>query len=189
MITTISYTGKMKKIILLSGLIFLHIMFGYAQDAQTILDRIDKNMVSKTVITESEMVIRGKRNVQTIGSKSYTEGNKKSFTEYLYPERERGTKMLKLEDRLWIYSPSTDRTIQLSGHMLRQSVMGSDLSYEDMMEDRKLKEIYDAIIVGEETIDERKTWILELTASVEDVSYYKRKIWVDQERFIPLKEE
>lgn len=164
-------------------------MSGQAQDAQIILDKVDKNMVSKTEITESEMIIRGKRNVQTIGSKSYTEGNKKSFTEYLYPERERGTKMLKLEDRLWIYSPSTDRTIQLSGHMLRQSVMGSDLSYEDMMEDRKLKEIYDAIILGEETIDERKTWILELTASVENVSYHKRKIWVDQERFIPLKEE
>ena len=189
MITTRNFTRNMKKNILLSGLLFMWIMYGQAQDAQTILDKVDKNMVSKTEITESEMVIRGKRNVQTIGSKSYTEGNKKSFTEYLYPERERGTKMLKLEDRLWIYSPSTDRTIQLSGHMLRQSVMGSDLSYEDMMEDRKLKEIYDAIIVGEETIDERKTWILELTASVEDVSYYKRKIWVDQERFIPLKEE
>lgn len=146
-------------------------------------------MVSKTEITESEMVIRGKRNVQTIGSKSYTEGNKKSFTEYLYPERERGTKMLKLEDRLWIYSPSTDRTIQLSGHMLRQSVMGSDLSYEDMMEDRKLSEIYSSKILGEETIEGRKVWILELTASVENVSYYKRKMWVDQERFIPLQEE
>ena len=60
------------------------------------LDKVDENMVSKTEITESEMIIKGKRNVQTIGSKSYTEGNKKSFTEYLYPERERGTKMLKL---------------------------------------------------------------------------------------------
>ncbi|AEL27899.1 hypothetical protein Cycma_4195 [Cyclobacterium marinum DSM 745] len=178
-----------RKIIFLSGILILWIMPSRAQDAQTILDKVDENMVSKTEITESEMIIRGKRNVQTIGSKSYTEGNKKSFTEYLYPERERGTKMLKLEDRLWIYSPSTDRTIQLSGHMLRQSVMGSDLSYEDMMEDRKLKEIYDAVIVGEENIGERKTWILELTASVENVSYYKRKIWVDQERFIPLKEE
>ena len=178
-----------RKIIFLSGILIMWIMPGRAQDAQTILDKVDENMVSKTEITESEMIIKGKRNVQTIGSKSYTEGNKKSFTEYHYPERERGTKMLKLEDRLWIYSPSTDRTIQLSGHMLRQSVMGSDLSYEDMMEDRKLKEIYDAVIVGEENIGERKTWILELTASVENVSYYKRKIWVDQERFIPLKEE
>ncbi|EPR66019.1 outer membrane lipoprotein-sorting protein [Cyclobacterium qasimii] len=160
-----------------------------AQDAKTILERVDKNMVSKTEITESEMVIRGKRNVQTIGSKSYTEGNQKSFTEYLYPERERGTKMLKLGDRLWIYSPSTDRTIQLSGHMLRQSVMGSDLSYEDMMEDRKLSEIYEGKVQGEETLSGRKVWILELIASVEDVSYYKRMIWIDQERYIPLQEE
>ena len=54
--------------------------------------------------------------------------------------------MLKLDKRLWIYSPSTDRTIQLSGHLLRQSVMGSDLSYEDMMEERKLSEVYTAEI-------------------------------------------
>jgi len=179
----------MKKRLIIACLLSLWVFQANAQEAKAILEKVDKNMVSKTEITESEMVIRGKRNVQTIGSKSYTEGNKKSFTEYLYPERERGTKMLKLEDRLWIYSPSTDRTIQLSGHMLRQSVMGSDLSYEDMMEDRKLSEIYSSKILGEETIEGRKVWILELTASVENVSYYKRKMWVDQERFIPLQEE
>jgi hypothetical protein len=36
--------------------------------------------------------------------------------------------MLKLGDQLWTFSPSTDRTIQIAGHMLRQSVMGSDMS-------------------------------------------------------------
>ena len=179
----------MKKLIIPYCLLSFLAFQTLAQDAKTILERVDKNMISKTEITETEMVIRGKRNVQTIGSKSYTEGNKKSFTEYLYPERERGTKMLKLEDRLWIYSPSTDRTIQLSGHMLRQSVMGSDLSYEDMMEDRKLSEIYEGKVFGEEMMDGRKVWILELVATVDNVSYDKRKIWIDQERFIPLKEE
>jgi outer membrane lipoprotein-sorting protein len=179
----------MKKLIIPYCLLSFLAFQTLAQDAKTILERVDKNMISKTEITETEMVIRGKRNVQTIGSKSYTEGNKKSFTEYLYPERERGTKMLKLDDRLWIYSPSTDRTIQLSGHMLRQSVMGSDLSYEDMMEDRKLSEIYEGKVLGEEMMDGRKVWILELAATVDDVSYDKRKIWIDQERFIPLKEE
>lgn len=116
-------------------------------------------------------------------------GDKRSFTEYLSPAREAGTKMLKLENQLWIYSPSTDRTIQISGHMLRQSVMGSDLSYEDMMDDRKLTDIYSAKVAGEETIDGRKTWVLELTAKVEDVAYHKRKMWIDQERYVPLKEE
>lgn len=33
------------------------------------------------------------------------------------------------------------------------------------------------------------TWALELNAKVEDVAYSRRKIWIDQERYIPLKEE
>lgn len=158
-------------------------------DADAILKKVDANMTSKTLVSTSEMIIYGRRNNRTITAKGYAEGSQKSFTEYLSPEREKGTKMLKLEDRLWIYSPSTDRTIQLSGHMLRQSVMGSDLSYEDMMEDRKMTEMYNARIIGEETIDGRKTWILEMTAKVDDATYEKRKTWVDQERYIPLKEE
>ncbi|MBX2840809.1 MAG: outer membrane lipoprotein-sorting protein [Flammeovirgaceae bacterium] len=158
-------------------------------DANEILKKVDENLISKNRITESKMVIYGRRNSRTVTSKGYSEGDTKSFTEYLSPEREKGTKMLKLEDRLWIYSPSTDRTIQLSGHMLRQSVMGSDLSYEDMMEDRELTDIYDAKVIGEEEIEGRKVWILELTAKVEDVSYETRKSWIDQERFVPLKEE
>jgi outer membrane lipoprotein-sorting protein len=97
--------------------------------------------------------------------------------------------MLKLEDQLWIYSPSTDRTIQISGHMLRQSMMGSDLSYEDMMDDRKITEIYDAAIIGKENIDGRETWVMELNARMSDVAYQKRKMWVDIERYVPLREE
>jgi outer membrane lipoprotein-sorting protein len=158
-------------------------------DADLIIKKVDDNMNSNTRITESQMVIHGKRGSRTITSKGYSEGYEKSFTEYLAPEREKGTKMLKLEDRLWIYSPSTDRTIQLSGHMLRQSVMGSDLSYEDMMEDRKLTDMYDSQVIQEETIDGRKSWVLELNAKVEEVAYQKRKIWIDQERYVPLKEE
>lgn len=158
-------------------------------DAKTIIDKVDYNMSSDTKVSKSQMIVHGRRNSRTLESKSYSRGVFESFTEYLSPEREKGTKMLKLEDRLWIYTPATDRTIQLSGHMLRQSVMGSDLSYEDMMEDRKLLEIYDAELLGEEEMNDRKTWVLELIAKVDDVSYQKRKIWIDQERFVPLKEE
>lgn len=158
-------------------------------DAAAILKKVDQNMSSDSQITESTMVIYGRRSTREVTSKGYSEGKYKSFTEYLSPEREKGTKMLKLEDQLWIYSPSTDRTIQLSGHMLRQSVMGSDLSYEDMMEDRKLLEMYNAKVLGEENIDGRKTWVLELNAKVDDVAYVKRKAWIDQERYVPLKEE
>lgn len=178
----------MKNIILLVISAFACLSFS-GPDANEVLQKVDKNMSSKNRVFESEMIIHGRRASRTITSRTYSVGDKQSFPEYLSPAREQGTKMLKLENQLWIYSPSTDRTIQISGHMLRQSVMGSDLSYEDMMDDRKLTEIYDAKITGNEAIDNRDCYILELTARVEDAAYYSQKIWVDVQRFIPLKQE
>jgi outer membrane lipoprotein-sorting protein len=159
------------------------------QDADEIINRVEKNMSSENRIFESSMTITGIRTIRTITSRTYSVRDKQSFTEYLTPAREKGTKMLKLENQLWIYSPSTDRIIQISGHMLRQSVMGSDLSYEDMMDDRKITEIYNAKIVGTEEIDTRKTLILELISKVTDIAYHSRKMWIDSERYVPLKEE
>lgn len=160
-----------------------------ALSAEEILQKVDDNMSSKNRVTESSMVIRGKRRDRTVTSKTYSVGTEQSFSEYLSPAREAGTKMLKVEGRLWIYTPSTDRTIQISGHMLRQSVMGSDLSYEDMMDDRKLTEMYDAKISGEEEIEGRKCYVLDLSAKVDDVAYHSQKVWIDMERFVPLKQE
>jgi outer membrane lipoprotein-sorting protein len=178
----------MKRIIFLMMAALL--LMSFAQpDAKMILDKVDKNMTSKNRVFESEMIIHGRRTNRSMTSISYTAGDRQSFTEYLSPAREQGTKMLKLENQLWIYSPSTDRIIQISGHLLRQSVMGSDLSYEDMMDDRKLTDIYSARVTGNEIIDGRNAYILELTAIVEDVAYHKQKVWVDAERFVPLKQE
>ncbi len=154
-----------------------------------ILRRVDANIGSDNKISTAEMIIHGRRGSRSIKSKSWIYGQEKSFTEYLAPAREAGTKMLKLEGQLWTYIPSTDRTIMISGHMLRQSVMGSDLSYEDMMEDPELLGLYQANVIEDVTFLDRPCWVLELTAKVEDISYYSRKIWVDKERFVSLKEE
>jgi outer membrane lipoprotein-sorting protein len=158
-------------------------------DGKEILMKIDRNMTSENRIYSSSMIIHGRRTTITFKLKTYTAGEKKSFTEYLFPVREQGTKMLKLDDQLWIYSPDADRTIQIAGHMLRQSVMGSDLSYEDLMEDSRLTDRYNAKVTGTEIIDGRNCWIIELIAFVPEVAYQGMKIWVDQERDIPLREE
>ncbi len=181
----------MKHLVILFILFFTTSLFSQsnALSAYEILEKVDYNMVAKSSIVSSEMIVYGKRKSRTIRSKGYSVGQEKNYTEYLYPEREKGTKMLKLEDRLWIYSPATDRIIQLSGHLLRQSVMGSDLSYEDMMEERKLRDIYTSAVIGNEMIDDQATWKMELLAKVDDLSYYKRILWIDQKRFVPLREE
>jgi outer membrane lipoprotein-sorting protein len=153
-----------------------------------ILNKVDENNYSETRVAVSEMVIHLARNTRTVRAKLWVRGTDESFTEFLYPPRDKGTKMLKLGAELWTYAPSTDRTIKISGHMLRQSVMGSDLSYEDMMEDHKLVDQYDAKIASEDTMLGRKCWVLELMAKSPDVSYHSRKIWVDKERYVPMRE-
>ena len=83
--------------ILISILFFTTI--GFAQTADEILDKVDKNMSAENRIIESSMIIHGKRNSRTMTSISYSVGDKQSFTEYLSPAREAGTKMLKLENQ------------------------------------------------------------------------------------------
>lgn len=180
----------MKKKSILIIFLFSILSFAYqSPSGDWILQKIDENIGSDNKISQGKMIIHGRRGNRTIESKSWIQGDDQSFTEYLSPPREKGTKMLKLGDELWTYSPSTDRTIRISGHMLRQSVMGSDLSYEDLMEDRRLQNDYNAEVVGEENLGDRACWVLRLTAKTEDIAYFSRKIWVDKERFVSLREE
>jgi len=156
---------------------------------QDIIKAMDNNLNAKSRILTSKMVVHGRRSNRTISSKNWVVGADQAFTEYLSPPREEGTKMLKLGDKLWTYSPQTDRVIQISGHMLRQSVMGSDMSYNDMMEDRPLVDLYEATLEGSIEIDGRDHWIMLLTAKVKGLSYPTRRAWIDKEYLLPMKEE
>jgi outer membrane lipoprotein-sorting protein len=154
-----------------------------------VLQRVDRNMFADSRIVVSQMVIHGRRETRTVEAKSWQRGTTDAYTEYLAPAREKGTKMLKLADNLWTYDPGTDRTIMISGAMLRQSVMGSDLSYEDMMEDPRLERSYTASVTGTDTVGGRSCWVVRLTAKVADIAYETRRAWVDAERWVPLRED
>jgi len=179
----------MKKIIIvLMGLLPVS---GWSQTptGAEILQKIDENTIAGNRSATTTMIVHGRRSDRTMKAKSWIEGSEKSFSEYLAPAREKGTKMLKLGDQLWMYSPQSDRIIRIAGHMLRQSMMGSDFSYEDMLEDRSLVATYSAEVLGSESFRERDCWVLKLTANVEDVAYHSRKIWVDKDRMLALRED
>ena len=179
----------MKKI-LLGLMIFLPIsLWSQMPTGREILIKIDQNTIAGNRCATYTMVVHGHRRDRTMSIKTWVEGSEKSFSEYLAPAREKGTKMLKLGDQLWMYSPQSDRIIRIAGHMLRQSMMGSDLSYEDMMEDRSLRKTYNAEVVGSEDFLTKDCWVIKLTAKVEDIAYHSRKMWVDKERMLALRED
>jgi outer membrane lipoprotein-sorting protein len=167
-------------------LMIITITFAFAQtpSAAELLKRIDDNEIYKTIQYEGDMVIdyNGKRFVKTM--KTWARQNADSFVEFVNPE-DRGTKYLKRAGRLYVYSPDTEQVTLISGHMLKESMMGSDLSYEDTIDNEGLSARYDPVIAGSENWNfngaNRDCWVLELTAKKRTESYPKRKLWIDKQ--------
>lgn len=159
-------------------------------DANEIVAKIDANMTGDSRRTRSTMTVTNSRNrTRVYQMESWGRGEEDSAVIYLAPARDKGTKMLKIGGELWIYLPSLEREQKISGHMLRQGMMGSDFSYEDMMESRELMKAYDSTVEGSEAVDGRDCWKITMIAKESGVSYPKRVAWIDKERFIMLKQD
>ncbi len=175
--------GKFRTILglgfFLSG--FFHPVF--AMDAREIIRRVDANEHLNSARGESRMLIinRGRKIEKTVVS-LIEKGQ--ALSEFTNP-RDRGTKFLKKDDDLYLFFPDAEDVVRISGHMLNQGMMGSDYSYRDIMESEELTSLYKFELVGEEEVGGRASYIVEGTAMPgADVSYYKRKSWIDRERFI-----
>jgi outer membrane lipoprotein-sorting protein len=149
-------------------------------NAVELLRRMENNENYKTIEYEGEMIIQhgGRRFVKLM--KAWARGDTHNFTEFTNPE-DKGTKYLRTGGRLYVYSPDNEGVMLISGHMLRESMMGSDMSYEDMMDNDPLSNRYDAVISGSETVRGRDCWVLDLTARKKTESYPTRKLWMDKE--------
>lgn len=157
--------------------------------AKELLDLIDSQMVFETRTSKVTMTVVNNRRTRVMSMVTQGRGETDSAIEYVDPPREKGTRMLKLGDELWMYMPSVDRTQKISGHMLRQGMMGSDVSYEDLMASQSMDEMYRAEVTGKGEVDGRPCWTVSLTANDDSVAYPKRTMWVDTETYIPLQQE
>jgi len=156
--------------------------------AEEIILKRDSNEYFDTAQMEAEMIIvSGNRKI--IKTMDALTDKKNSLVEFTNSQ-DRGTKFLKREDDLWMFFPDAEEIIKISGHMLNQGMMGSDFSYQDVMEADKLTDLYDFEIIMEEEFEGRPCYVLEgIAREGAKVSYYRRISWVDKERFIGLKEE
>ena len=156
--------------------------------AEEIIEKLDSNEHFETAKTEAEMIIvKGDRKMSK-EMVSLIKGDM-ALTEFENP-RDRGTKFLKRGDDLYLFFPDAEDIVKLSGHMLEQNMMGSDYSYQDMMESDKLTDLYNFKIIGEEKIEDNLCYKVEGTPKEgAEVSYYRRLIWIDKAKYIGLREE
>jgi len=136
--------------------------------AEEIINRRDDNEYIVSARMEAEMIIIQRNRETAKEMVSYgQEGD--GLIEFINP-RDRGTKYLKLGDELWMYFPDAEDLVRISGHMLRQ--------------------LYEFELLGQQELEGRPAYVLRGTAREgKEVSYYERIVWIDQERFIGLREE
>jgi outer membrane lipoprotein-sorting protein len=156
---------------------FIH---GQTPQAAELLRRLDDNEIYTTIIYDGEMIIEYQNRRYTKVMKVWARENSDSFIEFTNPE-DRGTKYLKRGGRLYVYSPDTEEVMLISGHMLKESMMGSDFSYEDTLENEKLSNRYNPVLAGTEIKNNRECWVLDLTAKRKTETYPKQKLWIDKE--------
>jgi outer membrane lipoprotein-sorting protein len=173
----------------ISGII-ASLCLGADLTSEQILRKIDDQMLTKTSYMEAEMtIISSDSSPRTLKFKAYSIGRDLALMEYTAPAREKGIKFLRREKTMWLYFPLADRIRQIKDHMLREGMMGSDFSYEDASETDSVYDHYNSNLLGQEKFSGRDVYVLELIAKDNEVTYQKRRLWVDTEWFVPLKEE
>jgi outer membrane lipoprotein-sorting protein len=155
---------------------------------EQILARVDRNEGYASIAYTGRMEInQGTRTlIKTMAA--LADANGRAFIEFTNPE-DQGTRYLKIGGELWMYFPDQQDTVKISGHLLKEGMMGSDLSYEDTLDNATLTDKYSLTRLADEAVDGRACFVLELAAKLKTAPYEKQKLWIDAERYVVLQAE
>ncbi|HUT98637.1 MAG TPA: outer membrane lipoprotein-sorting protein [bacterium] len=163
---------------------------GMTVTAEEVILAVDANMVYDTLTAVAKMeIVTPEGDTRTKLMTIIARGADDALIEVTYPQREAGTRQLRLGDELWLYIPAEDKELKLTGNMLRRSMLGSDYSYEDMMSRHEILDDYDAELEGTEDYRGRSCYVILLTARRPDVTYRTQRVWVDALLLVPLKQD
>ena len=140
--------------------------------------------------TEILLVVQKKRRVKEYELTLFQDdsGNVGS-AEFHRPLRDKGTKYLRKDGGLWMFLPSIEKTKRIAGHMLNQGVMGSDLSYEEMLVQQDWTTNYEAQLNQDTIEQESPCFHVTLRAKDPKNFYAKRVLWIEKEHFVPIREQ
>ncbi len=144
-----------------------------------------------------EMVLRDRQGQQSIrqirGSVLEVEGDgDKYLMVFETPADIKGTAFLSFahpsrSDEQWLYLPSLKRTKRIASDNKAGSFMGSEFAFEDITTQELQK--YEYKYLGDEKLAERASFKIEQVPRYEGSGYIRQLMWVDSERYVPLKVE
>jgi outer membrane lipoprotein-sorting protein len=179
-------------------LIYLFLLLGYmpglyAQNmtATEIVKKADEKFNGeKSGISTMVMTIVRPSWQRTVEFKSWTMGRENSLTLITAPAKDLGQSFLKRRQEMWSWNPSINRLIKLPPSMMSQGWMGSDYTNDDILKESFVVTDYTHEIVGEETIDGRLCYKINMVAKENAGVVWGHQIrWIDKKELLVLKTE
>lgn len=137
-----------------------------------------------------QMIVTPEGETRTFTIESYSmDGGRLQLSRYIKPERVAGTTFLLLDygNDIWTYFADTGRTRQVAANARHRSVMGSNMTYEDMAFDGNMSGNYRAELLGSETHAGVDCHKLQLVPTYAFSSYSRLLLWVDKSTWVPLR--
>ncbi len=89
------------------------------------------------------------------------------------------------DDDQWLYLPALKRVKRIASRNKSGPFMGSEFAYEDIASQEVEKYTYK--FIGEEQFEGKPAFLIERYPVDPNSGYTRQQVWVDQERYIPLK--
>jgi outer membrane lipoprotein-sorting protein len=156
-----------------------------AMDANAMLRRVDecRNPLQYYTV-DVELTTNHRGEIRMWEFRVYGNGADTSLLEFRTPAADKGKYYLMLRDDMWIYLPNTSRPLRISPlQRLAGEASNGDVARTSYSVD------YDAELAGEESVDGRAAYVLELKGRDTDMSYGRVRLWVARESGEPIQAE
>lgn len=176
----------MKKILIFALLLICFITSLFALDSKDILDRMEKEMDFSSASFSATIVNTDKLGSTKLTFDTYQKGNGDTLL-IVTSGSDKGQKILRLGEEIYIFYPNADEIIRLSSSGLKESFLGSDFSYEDLTGDDEYDERYSHYLSGEETLNDIDCFVISMDAKKRSETYQKETMYIAKASFLPVK--
>ena len=161
-----------------------------AQTAKEIVEKADNKRLGTTSQSTISLTVIRPTWQREINLRVWTKENEYLLILITDPARDKGTTFLKRGKEFWNWIPRIERNVKLPPSAMAQAWMGSDFSNDDLVKMSSMVEDYDQRLLGEELVDERNAFRIEMIPKEEAAVVWGKIItWIDREEFLFLKTE
>ncbi len=157
-----------------------------AARAEDAVRRMEENQTFATSVTKLKLVVA---NSFGVTSNEFTTYSRKGgdVLVVITAGPDRGQKVLRQKGNIYLYYPDAEEVIWLKGSALKDSIMGSDFSYEDLTDEGTVIDRYETAYVADEKLEGADCIRVTLTARTRNETYAKQELWIDAKTFVARK--